>query len=139
MHQGQTVFCFQVYSRNRTVILYVLANWALALTFEIPSEAPLCFPSVQKFATVHFPVSKMLERDVASEPVVFSLSEPGLRITRTQKYVKIFLFSLWPHFKSCIVIFKPGSEIILIFLSFFQQNQGKICPPPRQSDVLVST
>lgn len=73
------MFCFQVYSRNRTVRLYVLANWALALTFEIPSEAPLCFPSVQKFATVHFPVSKMLEHEAASEPAVLSPGEPGLR------------------------------------------------------------
>lgn len=55
VQQGRTVFCFQVYSRNRRVILYVLAKWALALTLEIPSEAPLCFPSAQKFATVHFP------------------------------------------------------------------------------------
>lgn len=79
MQQRRTVFCFQVYSRNRTVILYVLANWTLALTFEIPSEAPLCFPSVQKFTTVHFPVPKMFELEAASEPAMFSPGEPGLR------------------------------------------------------------
>lgn len=78
MQQRWTVFCFQVYSRNGTVILNILANWALALTFEIPSEAPSCFPSVQKFATVHFPASKMLQREAASEPVVLSPDEPGL-------------------------------------------------------------
>lgn len=55
MQEERKVFCFQVYSWNRRVILYVLAKRAPALTFEIPSEAPLCFPSVQKFATVHFP------------------------------------------------------------------------------------
>lgn len=115
MQQGRTRFCFQVYSRNRIVVLYVLANGARVLTSEIPSEAPLCLPSLQTFATVHFPVSKMLKHEAASETwlTVLRSGEPGLWGLRAVRnmLLRSFCFDCGRILKVAQSFFKLGLNL----------------------------